>query len=101
MKLTPEKIEEIAKLARLDLTTAEKEMYAKQLSTVLDFVEQLKTVDTKKVAETCQVTGLKNVVRADEVKSVDEKTHTDLLAQFPEQKNNCLKVKAVFAEEEE
>lgn len=99
MKLTPQKIEEIAKLARLDLTGSEKEMYAKQLSTVLDFIEQLNEVNTKKVTETHQVTGLKNVVRADEVVSIDENTRANLIAQFPEQKNNCLKVKAVFEEE--
>jgi len=63
---------------------------------VLDFVEQLNEVDTKNVPETSQLTGLKNVVREDFVKITDEKTLKALTGQFPEQQNNCLKVKAVF-----
>lgn len=98
MKLTPQKIEEIAKLARLNLSEEEKEMYAKQLTVILDYVEQLNEVDTKNVPETCQVTGLKNVMRTDAPKNSDKKITDDIIANFPEKLDRFLKVKAVFSE---
>lgn len=96
MKLTAQKIEEIAKLARLDLTESEKTLYADQLSAVLDYVEQLNEVDTDDVPETCQVTGLKNVTRADEPIPCYAATQAKIIAAFPEKLDKVLKVKAVF-----
>lgn len=96
MRLTPEKIEEIAKLARLKLTGAEKAKYAEQLSAVLDYVEQLNEVDTDGVPETSQVTGLTDVTRADEPVSCDADTRAKIIAAFPEKLDKVLKVKAVF-----
>ncbi|MFA6486229.1 MAG: Asp-tRNA(Asn)/Glu-tRNA(Gln) amidotransferase subunit GatC [Candidatus Magasanikbacteria bacterium] len=96
MKLTAQKIEEIAKLARLDLTEKEKTLYADQLSAVLDYVEQLNEVNTDNVPETCQVTGLKNVTRADEPVTCDDDTRAKIIAAFPEKLDKVLKVKAVF-----
>lgn len=96
MQLTPEKIEEIARLARLNLSPAEKEMYAEQLSVVLDYVEQLNEVDTNGVEETSQVTGLQNVVRADEPIACPAEIKNKIIAAFPEKSGELLKVKAVF-----
>ena len=73
-------------------------MYAKQLTAVLDYVEQLNEVNTDKVAETCQVTGLKNVMRTDAPKNADEKMTSDIIENFPEKLDRFLKVKAVFSE---
>ena len=71
MKLTEKDIEKIALLARLELSEEEKTMYAGQLSVVLDYVEMLNEVDTTMVEETCQVTGLEDVFREDEVEEED------------------------------
>lgn len=57
----------VAKLSRLDLTDAQVEKFKNQLSNVLELFEELKSIDTDNVSETTQVTGLKNVTRADEV----------------------------------
>lgn len=67
MKLSKEQIEKLAQLARLTLTEEEKERYSTQLTSILDYVEILKELDTTGVAETSQVTGLVNVTRPDEV----------------------------------
>ncbi len=96
MKLTKEQIEQIATLARLELSEAEKEQYATQLSSVLEYIDMLNEVDTSSVEETCQVTGLEDVVREDVVVSTDEETRQKLLTAFPEKVGNLLKVKAVF-----
>jgi aspartyl-tRNA(Asn)/glutamyl-tRNA(Gln) amidotransferase subunit C len=101
MKLTPQQIEQIATLARLELTEKEKAMYAEQLSVVLDYIEMLNEVDTTGVEETCQVTGLQDVVRDDRVVECDEETKQKLINTFPEKMGKLLKVKAVFNSEEE
>ncbi len=94
--LSIKEINKIAELSRLELTEKEKKMYAKQLSVVFDYVEMLKEVDTENVAETCQVTGLEDVFRADIAKNCDEKTRQKLLNQFPDKTGDLLKVKQVF-----
>ncbi|MBT4120788.1 MAG: Asp-tRNA(Asn)/Glu-tRNA(Gln) amidotransferase subunit GatC [Candidatus Magasanikbacteria bacterium] len=99
MKLTPQEVEDIAKLARLELSVKEKKMYAEQLSVVLDYVEILNEVDTDGVEETCQVTGLEDVVREDKIIECDEETKKKIIDQFPEKMGKLLKVKAIFADE--
>lgn len=96
MKLDKDQIEQIATLARLELTEKEKTMYAEQLSVVLDYIEMLDEVNTTGVEETCQVTGLQDVVREDVVIEASEETKKKLINAFPEKVGKLLKVKAVF-----
>ncbi|MFA6427473.1 MAG: Asp-tRNA(Asn)/Glu-tRNA(Gln) amidotransferase subunit GatC [Candidatus Magasanikbacteria bacterium] len=96
MKLTSQEIEQIAKLARLELSEKEKIMYAEQLSAVLDYIEMLSEVDTQGVEETCQVTGLEDVVRKDKAEMTSDEDRKKLISQFPNKEMNLLKVKAVF-----
>ncbi|MEK9166840.1 MAG: Asp-tRNA(Asn)/Glu-tRNA(Gln) amidotransferase subunit GatC [Patescibacteria group bacterium] len=67
MQLTTEQVRKIAHLARLHLTDEEVELFAGQLTNILDYVEVLKELDTTGVPETNQVTGLTNVLREDVV----------------------------------
>ncbi|MFA5813159.1 MAG: Asp-tRNA(Asn)/Glu-tRNA(Gln) amidotransferase subunit GatC [Patescibacteria group bacterium] len=94
--LTPQQVQQIAHLARLELTEEEKQRYAEQISAVLDYMQILNEVNTDDVAETCQVTGLEDVTREDEVVECDKETRQMLLDAFPEKKGNLLKVKGVF-----
>ena len=96
MKLSPQEIEDIATLARLELSDAEKKMYAEQLSVVLEYMKILDEVDTSNVEETCQVTGLMDVVREDEVVDSGMNTKGKLIESFPEKEGDMLKVQAVF-----
>lgn len=54
-------------LARLELTNEEEIKYSEQLSSILEYIDKLKIVDTSKVSSTFQVGGLSNVWREDEV----------------------------------
>ena len=65
--LTEDQVRHIAELARISLTNEEVKKFSKQLSGVLDYMDVLNEVDTKKVAETSQVTGLKNVMEEDAI----------------------------------
>lgn len=63
--LTQQEVRYIANLARLNLSEQEVAKYAKQLSSILEYVEILKEIDTENVKPIAQITGLKNVKRAD------------------------------------
>lgn len=67
MALTKDEVRHIAHLARLRLSDEEVEKFSVQLTGILAWIEMLNEVDTSDVVETSQVTGLQNVVRADEV----------------------------------
>ena len=69
--LSHDDVRHIAKLCRLNLSDEEVEKFAVELSSILDFVEQLQEVDTKNVEPTEQVTGLTNAFRSDEIKESD------------------------------
>ena len=96
MSLTRQDVLHIAELARLDLTESEVERYQRELSAVLDYVGQLKAVNTDGVEPTAQVTGLTNRLRADVAISSDEATRQRLMAAAPERDGDYFKVKAVF-----
>jgi len=96
MALTKKDVEHIALLARLGLTEEEKEKFASQLSSILEYVEQLKEVNTEGVEPTAQVTGLENVMQADEIEPWDEEIMTELVKMAPENEDNLIKAKSVF-----
>jgi aspartyl-tRNA(Asn)/glutamyl-tRNA(Gln) amidotransferase subunit C len=71
--LTKEEVIKIATLSRINLTDAEVEKFQKDLSTVLDYVEELKQVNVDGLAEVSQVTGLENIMRPDEAVMSDNR----------------------------
>ncbi|HXX74350.1 MAG TPA: Asp-tRNA(Asn)/Glu-tRNA(Gln) amidotransferase subunit GatC [Nitrospiraceae bacterium] len=68
MEITKQEVENVGKLARLELTEVEKTAFAKQLSQILTYVETLKQYDTTGVEPTATVLGQVNVSRPDEVR---------------------------------
>ncbi len=96
MALTQKEIEHIALLARLELTDEEKEKFANQLSSVLDYVGQLQEVDTTAVLYEYQVEGLENVMDPDDVRPCSDDTRQLILQNMPDRAADLLKVKGVF-----
>ncbi|MCL5008723.1 MAG: Asp-tRNA(Asn)/Glu-tRNA(Gln) amidotransferase subunit GatC [Patescibacteria group bacterium] len=92
--LSKEEVLRIAKLARIELGEADVEKFQKNLSTVLEYVEALKTVDTSGLEEVSQVTGLINVQRDD--RAVLAQNREEILGQAPEIKDGYFKVKAIL-----
>ncbi len=68
MPISQEEVEHVAKLARLEITEAEKETFSRQLSSILAYVETLEAIDTKGVEPTATVLGQVNVFREDEAR---------------------------------
>ncbi len=52
MALTAEEVQHIARLARLELTPEQQELYREQLSAILDYVARLRELDTADVLPT-------------------------------------------------
>ncbi len=94
-KLTREDVLKLALLARLDLTDEEIEEFQGELSAILQYVEQLQSVEVDGLKPTNQVTGLINVTRPDEVKDYGYKPEK-LLENVPEVKDNQIKVKRML-----
>ena len=59
-------IDNIARLARLELTAGEKEKLSGQMETILQYIDQLNELDTDKVEPTSHVLAIHNVFREDE-----------------------------------
>jgi aspartyl-tRNA(Asn)/glutamyl-tRNA(Gln) amidotransferase subunit C len=92
--LTRDEVVKLSILARIQLSDSEVEKFQKELSTVLDYVEELKKVDTNGLEEVSQVTGLVNVQREDKI--VTAENHEEILSQAPELKDGFYKVKAIL-----
>lgn len=92
--LTQDEVKKVAALARIAITDTEVEKFQKELSTVLDYVEELKAVNVDGVEEIAQVTGLVNVQREDKVVESDHKE--EILNLAPEIKDGYYKVKAIL-----
>ncbi len=69
MMISIKEVEHVAKLARLALSQHEKELYARQLSDIIDFFSQLQEVDTKGILPLANPLPqeLVNVLRPDQV----------------------------------
>lgn len=88
--ITVKDVEHVAKLARLELTDAEKELYTKQLGDVLKYVEQMNEVDTSDVKPMTQVVDFCNVMRED-VPNL-EISKEALMSNAPDEENGFFKV---------
>lgn len=67
MSLTPDDVKGIARLARLSIAERDIPVYAKTLSSILDFVAQLDKVDTTKVAPMAHPLDMTQRLREDQV----------------------------------
>ncbi len=94
-KLSKDAVLKLAHLSRLKLTDEEIERFRVELASILDYVQMLDKVDIKGLEPTYQVTGLKNVMRSDEVKDYQAKPD-DLLKGAPAVEKNQFKVRRVL-----
>ena len=91
-----ETVKHVAKLARLGLTEEEVDVFASQLSVILENIAKLQEVDVSGVSPTAHASRLNTIMRPD----IPQPSYPPevLLANAPEQEDNCLKVPAVLEE---
>ncbi|OGE37615.1 asparaginyl/glutamyl-tRNA amidotransferase subunit C [Candidatus Daviesbacteria bacterium RIFCSPLOWO2_01_FULL_39_12] len=97
VRLGRDKVKHVAKLANLPLTPEEEEKYSEQLSKILDYIDQLNSVDTKGVEPTFNVSGLSNVMRKDE--SLASLTQEEALQNPSQKQEGFFVTKRVIGEE--
>ncbi len=85
----------MARLARLSLTDQEVEQFKGEISSILEYVEQLHATETSSFEPTSQVTGLVNVMRQDVVKDYGA-TPDELLKNVPSREGRHIKVKRIL-----
>ena len=65
MNITVAEVEHVARLARLELTPEEKELFAGQMDTILGYVEKLKELNTEGIVATSHAVPMENSFRDD------------------------------------
>ena len=95
--ISKEDVKQVAKLARIEVSSKEEEKFSKELTLILNYIDKLNEVDTKGVEPLDQVTGIKNVIRKDENPTTASKEDKErLIGQAPSNKKGFVKVKAVL-----
>lgn len=94
-KITRDDVLKLARLSHISLSEEQVSQYTKELSEIVQYVEQLKDVDVSGLDPTDQVTGLVNVMREDEVVEYQAKPDK-LLENAPDSQDHQIKVKRVI-----
>lgn len=92
-------VKHVAKLANLAPSSSQIKLFEKQLQSVLDYISKLNEVDTEKIDETSQITGLENVLREDNADSSRTLSQDEALSNTKSKKNGLFKAKGVFDDE--
>lgn len=92
--IDPERVRQIARLARLNLSQAEADQFADQLGHILDSFRQLEAVDTRHVEPLAHPLTLTNVLREDEPRP--SLSQADALSAAPQRERDFFRVPAVL-----
>jgi aspartyl-tRNA(Asn)/glutamyl-tRNA(Gln) amidotransferase subunit C len=93
--LDREQVHKVALLARLELTPDEEEQYAGQMSSILDYFEQLSELDTEGVEPTTRAIDMSNITRRDEQSSYQNLT--GIYEAAPDRETDFFKVPKIMA----
>lgn len=95
-KITLAEVEHVARLARLDLSEADKERMRSQLDAILTYIDKLRALDTDDVEPTSHAIPMVNVMRGDEVRPC---LPTEaMLANAPEREGDFFRVPRIIEE---
>jgi len=84
MSINKDTIKKISKLARISVTNEETDRLEKDLNSILKFVEQLKELNTDKIAPIASVSDQPLTMSEDEVKKINE----EILQNAPDKNTN-------------
>ncbi len=95
-KMTLAEVEHVARLARLELSEAEKERMRSQLDAILTYIDKLRELDTRDVEPTSHAIPMVNVMREDEVRPC--LPTEEMLANAPEREGDFFRVPRIIEE---
>jgi len=93
--ITTAELDNLATLARIKLSPADKESLIKEFDSILGYVDQLKRVDVLLDTEG-RVGAVKNVTRPDEVISTSSADREGLLNEAPDREGDFIAVKKMI-----
>lgn len=95
-KITLQEVEHVARLARLELSGAEKERMRRELDGILSYIDKLRALDTTGVEPTSHAVPLTNVLRDDvETPSLPR---DEMLANAPDRHRDLFRVPRIIEE---
>jgi len=95
-KISLSQVEHVARLARLELSEADKERMRRELDGILSYIDTLRALQTDGVEPTSHAVPLTNVMREDEPRpSVPQ---TDMLANAPDPSGEFFRVPRIIEE---
>ncbi|NEP13722.1 MAG: Asp-tRNA(Asn)/Glu-tRNA(Gln) amidotransferase subunit GatC [Symploca sp. SIO2C1] len=92
-----EQVHKVANLARLEMTEEEEEQMATDMSSVLDYFQQLSELDTDNVPPTTRAIDVSNVTRADELRPYPNREA--ILKEAPDPDGDFFRVPKIMSEE--
>ncbi len=93
MSVSKEDVKHIAKLSKLNLTEKELEKYTNELSSIVDFANELSNINVDGVKPTAHILDIKNVFRKDEVQPSYDRE--EILKNAPSKDAGCVSVPKV------
>ena len=93
-----EQVHKVAHLARLELTAEEEEKFTTQLSSILEYFDQLSELNTDDVTPTFRAIDVSNVTRPDHLQ-VDTEPEA-LIKQAPTQEGEFFRVPQILSTDE-
>jgi aspartyl-tRNA(Asn)/glutamyl-tRNA(Gln) amidotransferase subunit C len=95
-KISAQDVEHVARLARLDLSTAEKERMGRELDGILTYIDKLRALDTTGVEPTSHAVPVTNVMRADV--PCPSLPQSEALANAPDRQGDLFRVPKIIEE---
>jgi len=95
-KITLQEVEHVARLARLELSGAEKERMRRELDGILSYIDKLRALDTTGVEPTSHAVPLTNVLRDDVEKP--SLPRDEMLANAPDRNRELFRVPRIIEE---
>lgn len=93
-----DQVRKVANLARLEMKAEEEAQMTAQLSSILEYFQQLSELDTTDVPPTTRAIDVSNVTRPDELQPFTEREA--ILREAPEQDGDFFKVPKILQAEE-
>ncbi|WP_121970354.1 Asp-tRNA(Asn)/Glu-tRNA(Gln) amidotransferase subunit GatC [Leptolyngbya sp. BC1307] len=92
-----EQVRKVAKLARLELSDVEEQQFTSQLSSILEYVQQLDELDTESVPPTTRAIEVSNITRPDQLETFTEREA--ILDSAPDREGDFFKVPKILGGE--
>lgn len=95
-KISLKDVEHVARLARLELSDADKERMRRELDSILSYIDKLRALDTEGVEPTSHAIPMTNVMRDDAPRP--SLPQDDMLANAPERSGEFFRVPRIIEE---